>query len=724
VPTLSPALESEHGYATNSVGTSGYPWDASEPAPELSWPLSVQVYDRMRRSDAQTAAVLRAITLPIRRAPWRVDPNGAKDEVVALVAEDLGLPVLGAEENTKPSGRVRGRFSWDEHLRLALLMLAYGHAPFEQVYRIEGGRARLRKLAWRAPTSIAKINVARDGGLEGIEQYAAGFPGNAKPVPIPVDRLVMYVLDREGGNWQGLSILRSAYKHWLLKDRLLRVDAMTKERNGMGVPVAEAAQGSTPADLSRLEDIATKYRAGESSGAALPYGSRLRLLGVEGTLPDILASVRYHDEAIAGNVLAQFLKLGTTQTGSRALGESMTDFFQMALDAVSGEIAAVATCHVVEDLVDLNFGADEAAPKLKVETAKAELDLAAAELAQLVSTGVLTADDGLEGHTRDRYRLPAREEPRPEPEAAPEVQPPPAPVVQLPVAAAKGTKEPPAAYTLVDQRRAALERKHRKTVAKALKALAGEVDAAAVVDAALAAGLPQAGPGGTALLAADGPDDRDPIVEETAAQTAGTALGGAAASGRYLRLVVQDAIEDAGAKGIVVAMLLLAQARGEDGPDEDIAGRAAMADLADVLGTGTTAADRWVSEQLGVLARAVGLEVARGVQAGKTRDQLLATVRGVVGDTRRSEALLDHAIAQGLTRGSLATYQAEGVTYVDFLTALDGKVDEECIALAGDNPYTLGSVPEPPQHVNCRCTVAPRPDVATTPGPVAARGRS
>jgi hypothetical protein len=68
---------------------------AVEETPELVWPLNVQIYDRMRRQDAQVISVIRAVTLPILRTPWRIDPNGARAEVVELVADDLGLPVGG-----------------------------------------------------------------------------------------------------------------------------------------------------------------------------------------------------------------------------------------------------------------------------------------------------------------------------------------------------------------------------------------------------------------------------------------------------------------------------------------------------------------------------------------------------------------------------------------------------------------------------------------------------
>lgn len=323
-----------------------------EPTPELRWPLSVDVYDRMRRQDAQVASVLRAVTLPVRRTQWRVDPNGARPEVARLVSEDLGLPLVG-QDPVAPS-RQRDRFSWVDHLRLALLMLPMGHSFFEQVYRPAGDRLRLRKLSPRPARTIQAVNVAPDGGLISIEQW-----GNGQA--IPVDRLVAYVHEMEGGNWLGQSILRTCYKNWLIKDRLLRVQAQTVERNGMGVPLYKGAEGES--DLSNGLAMAKAWRGGDAAGAAVPNGSDLVLRGVDGDLPDADTPIRYHDEQIARAVLAHFLNLGT-QTGSWALGSTFADFFTLSLQSVAQQVAEVATQHIVEDLVDVNWGEDEPSPRI------------------------------------------------------------------------------------------------------------------------------------------------------------------------------------------------------------------------------------------------------------------------------------------------------------------------------------------------------------------------
>ena len=403
----------EKGYAASQ--TAGW-WtlpDDPETTPELRWPLSVAVYDAMRRQDAQVASVLRAVSLPVRRTTWRLDGSGCRTEVVELVASDLGLPVVGAPADSNPR-RTRDRFSWSEHLQMALLEMVFGHMVFEQVYRVDAaGFLRLRKLAPRMPRTIAEFKVARDGGLESIRQYGTG---SSADVTIPASALVVYVNDREGGNWAGTSLLRPAYKHWLIKDRLLRVQAQTIERNGMGVPRYTGAEGES--DLTAGTALAQAWRAGDNSGVGIPAGAHLDLVGVEGTLPDAEKPIRYHDEQIARAVLAHFLNLGT-QTGSWALGSTFADFFTLSLQALAMHLADVANQHIVEDLVDLNWGEDEPAPRVVFDEIGSQAPATAQALKLLVDAGLLRPDGALEEAVRQQYALPPGD-PAAEPPTPPE----------------------------------------------------------------------------------------------------------------------------------------------------------------------------------------------------------------------------------------------------------------------------------------------------------------
>lgn len=376
----------ERGYASTDVSNF---WSdlTDETTPELGWPLSVDVFDRMRRQDAQVSSVLRAVTAPIIRTQWRLDGTGCDREVTESVALSLGLPIVGDEPDQDPANRLRGRdrFSWEEHLRLALLELTFGHSFFEQVYREDPeatarmGRDqyRIRKLALRPARTIANIKVARDGGLVSIQQHGSGLASGSS-TPLPVNRLVAYVLEREGANWLGRSLLRSAYKHWLLKDQALRTWSTSIDRNGVGVPIYTAAPNETNLDAGT--DLATSVRAGENAGGAIANGAKLELMGVTGQTVNIAEFVRYQDEQIARSALGHFLNLGAQgggQVGSYNYGAVLENTFNLSLDVVARQVAETASAHVIEDLVDINFDASTPAPRLvydEIGTRVTELD--------------------------------------------------------------------------------------------------------------------------------------------------------------------------------------------------------------------------------------------------------------------------------------------------------------------------------------------------------------
>ncbi|WP_136054346.1 DUF935 family protein [Microbacterium sp. K24] len=405
----------ETGYQVDSTLPGWMNWvaETNEENPDLQWPRSINIFDRMRREDPQVKSVLRAVTLPIMRTEWAIDGTGCRPEVVAHIAADLGLPIKG-QPPTAPL-RTKGRFSFKEFLRLALLSLVYGHSYFEQVYDQSKGATHLAKLAWRPPRTITNIEVARDGGLVAIEQ--GGLMGSGK-VRIEVDDLVAFVHEREGANWLGESLLRSAYKMWILKDRVLRIQALTAERNGLGMPVftvGEPPEGEfdemvawLDAEIKRGLEIVKQARAGEAAGVSLSKGSTFQFVGVSGKLPDTDKPIRYYDEQIARAVLAHFLNLGT-ETGSWALGSTFANFFTDSLNAVAQNIADVIQQHVIEDLVDLNWGPDEPAPRLVPAAIGEQQQITAEAIKVLIESGAVTVDDGLRAYVRDKFGLPVED---------------------------------------------------------------------------------------------------------------------------------------------------------------------------------------------------------------------------------------------------------------------------------------------------------------------------
>lgn len=411
------APRTEKGYVNPLATQNGWAatFDPYERVPALMWPHSVWTYTRMGREDARVASVLRALGLPIRRTTWRIRQNGASDEVAKFVAMNLGLPIEGADED-EPSPRTKGQFSWQVHLQQALTAQQFGHAVFEQVYRIENGRAVLDKLAPRPQSSISYWNVDRDGSLISVQQWGAGMfsaPGMLVMAPgsmgnaIPADRLVVYTRDMDPGVWTGNSLLRPAYKHWILKDELMRIEAAAIRRHGIGVPWLKGNEADSADDdrMVELLSIASNYSGGESAGLALTWQEEAGIMSPSGTPMDPRRAIEYHDHQIAMVALAHFLNL-EGQGGSYALASVQADTFVQSVQTVADDIRDTAQAHVVEDIVDLNWGPDEPTPLLVCDEIGSRQDATAAALQMLVNARLITPDDRLEAFLRSSSGLP------------------------------------------------------------------------------------------------------------------------------------------------------------------------------------------------------------------------------------------------------------------------------------------------------------------------------
>src|SRR5258706_538376 len=197
-----------------------------------------------RQTTERTNALVRTVTL-----------NEALDsyDLVKAVHDPIGGSyVVMAERNPK------------------LLMCEYGYMPLEKVYGINSdGKIVLKKLAPRHPLDIMQWDYDITGGPNGIimdPTQANGFESTF----IPIEKLVTFVLEQEAGDMRGISILRSAYKHYYYKDTLYKIDAIQKERHGIGVPIIKLPLGYTATDRALADDLGRNLRTNELAHITVP----------------------------------------------------------------------------------------------------------------------------------------------------------------------------------------------------------------------------------------------------------------------------------------------------------------------------------------------------------------------------------------------------------------------------------------------------------------------
>lgn len=94
----------------------------------------------------------------------------------------------------------------------------------------------------------------------------AGF----QEVSIPAEKLLVFSYRREGDNYEGTSVLRSAYKSYFIKDALYKFDAVRHERQSVGIPIIYLPDGASDDDKAEALQIVTNIRSTEQTGIVMP----------------------------------------------------------------------------------------------------------------------------------------------------------------------------------------------------------------------------------------------------------------------------------------------------------------------------------------------------------------------------------------------------------------------------------------------------------------------
>lgn len=383
--------------------------------PQLSFYNSATVYNQMRRSDATVAALLAAYVMPLRAAKWYMQPFDESDD--ALNAADFvhdNLWNFGAQ-------------TFDDFMREVLTMEAFGFSWFEKIFTyIEDGPYKGKigwdRFAFRYQNTRYKYNtkvVTGAGGsihrkLVSVTQFA---PPDYQMVEIPVEKLLIFSRDKEGDNYDGISLLRAVYKHWVIKDALYRIQSIGLERAAVGVPYARYLMRVSDDEIATITQMLENLRVDDQ--AYVQYdGEKVEIGYLENHfLADALhQAIEHHDTQVMKAGLAQFVNLGTRSTGATGSYALSQDQSQMFLDALNGEANYIASAfHLQATQQLLRFNYPTLDRLMYPRLAHGDIgERSAVKLAQALNAfaqyGFITADPHTENTLRQFMDLPPRDE--------------------------------------------------------------------------------------------------------------------------------------------------------------------------------------------------------------------------------------------------------------------------------------------------------------------------
>lgn len=404
--------------ATGTPIFGGFLRELGEYNPELTGLSAYRIYEQMRRSDAQVRATLMACKLPIRAAEWTV-MEPAEASPIEKEATELVRSCMFEE------------LDFDGIVENALLMLDFGAAVHEDVWYIDGNQIRLKKCAARLPLTFYRWLTQPNGDdLVALEQM--GYRGGQYLVrQVPASKLSLFTYQQEGANFTGISLLRAMYQHWYVKSNLYKVEAIACERNGMGVPNIQMGGSNIKvedraAGMAWLRSLAVN----ESTSLLLPPDWKFALTGVSGQIVTCKDAIEHHNTMISMAGLASFVNMGQGQnSGNRSLGQTMSDFFYLGLQATANSIARTISLTTVKRLCDLNFAGIQKYPRVvpqQILSAKIESVVDTLQKLATGAVGVIEPDEELEAWMREKLGAPKAGKPRVRP-AAQAIAPAPSP---------------------------------------------------------------------------------------------------------------------------------------------------------------------------------------------------------------------------------------------------------------------------------------------------------
>jgi hypothetical protein len=379
--------------------------------PELSGWTKFVVYDEMRKSDAAVKSALFMYKLPIRRTKWIIEP--ASEDGIDQVIHEACCWQFGLEDE---EGQLD--LSWDEWTQQTLQFLDFGAMAEEliegdvQLWRPrgdDGTNSRIvrpfARFAPRYPATIERIDT--DPATGKIKRVRQNLPNTDW---IPGDRLAWYAPDRDGGGWYGTSMLRAMYGPWKLKTALMISAAVGWDRFAYGTPVIRYPTGSGM--KQEAERIGGEYRTHERAWIVFE-GPKPTQPGMDGwdieivngaqSIGDPTPLIRMYEEMIAASALQQFSRLGTTNTGARAVAEVLVEPFYDAVNSYAEYLAARRRRDAFRRFVDVNFGTEFAIPTLRPAEVKAKNALQLAQIISLLAAaGFSFTDRGDQNDIRDR----------------------------------------------------------------------------------------------------------------------------------------------------------------------------------------------------------------------------------------------------------------------------------------------------------------------------------
>ena len=300
-------------------------------------------YQQMAKGDPQVGMILRVHKNPIRSACWGIAvPDDASDK------EKMAIELINKwffEDYT---------LTFDTLLGQILSFLEYGFSCFERIWKpfnFNNTMFLVPTLQQRMQTSIENI-FPHENKIQQIT-ITKGL------VEIPLDDMVFFILNQQGQDMRGESLLRNAYVSWKHKSVYNQQLGIGIQRTMSGVPSLKVPKGTKVdgADYTAAVQLLENIVFHENAYMIYPDGWEFAITDSNFNADQVQKAIDAKDREMALSVLAQFVLLGQAgKGGAYALSRDQSDFFLDGLQYIVTLVENIFHRQVITPFIKLNFG--------------------------------------------------------------------------------------------------------------------------------------------------------------------------------------------------------------------------------------------------------------------------------------------------------------------------------------------------------------------------------
>lgn len=373
---------------------------------------AIKKYDEMRRSDGQIKMLLSVVKNPIKSASWSIEPysDDPRDVEIANFAKHIMFKDIASA-----NGRKKKKFN--ELISEILTCIEFGYSIFERVHKVVRGHPvygdyiGYADIGFRHQRSIQEWVLDIDGSIQHVRQLVNG--DLSVHADISGEHISVFTIEKEGDNYEGISMLRPCYGAWYRKNTYRKYQAIGIERGAMSVlhgevdpSIMDRSDGETQRKV--FETVLNQISTHQKNAIVSAAGMKINEIKLSHDAEKVQGVINSENIEMSKAFLVTFMEMGLEHNGgSYSLGSDLSGIFLSGIDYIGDMITDKINEEMIEPIVRAKYGILEGYPMLKH---KGINDKAGKEFSDIMKSlkesDLIQSSDRLKAYMHDRYDLP------------------------------------------------------------------------------------------------------------------------------------------------------------------------------------------------------------------------------------------------------------------------------------------------------------------------------